>query len=222
VRAIVAWYGPAAAVLIAAWSTGSLAPQEAALHLADGTRIRVRLSQFISSETSTPGDPVHLAIAEDVAVDGSVAIKRGALATGTILEAAPVTFGRRGWFWRPRLRTGRLVVGINETHAVDGQMIRLRTSPVKSSDVLVPGVVVATPPRALLRWAHEGTGFDAFVDGDYVVRGEGFGVRSRQHFLVAAAEKSSQGGSLASVRPPTDDGRAAQLHHDGHDYENRP
>jgi len=100
VRAIVAWNGPAVAVLIAAWSTGSLAPQEAALHLADGTRIRVRLLQFISSETSTPGAPVHLDIAEDVAVDGSLAIKRGTLATGTIPEAAPVIIGRRGDFDR--------------------------------------------------------------------------------------------------------------------------
>jgi len=41
-----------------------------------------------------------------------------------------VTFGRRGWLWRPRLRTGRLVLGINETPAVDGQMIRLQTSHV--------------------------------------------------------------------------------------------
>ena len=65
-RAIVAWYRPAVAVLIAAWSTGSRAPQEAALHLADGTRIPVRLLQFVSSETLTPGEPVHFAIAEDI------------------------------------------------------------------------------------------------------------------------------------------------------------
>ena len=89
-RAIVAWHGPAVAVLMAACSAGLLSFQEPELHLADGTRIRVRLLQFISSETSTPGEPVHLEVPEDVAVDGVVAIKRGTPATGTILEAAPV------------------------------------------------------------------------------------------------------------------------------------
>ena len=55
----------------------------------DGTKLRVRLDQPLSSATAEVGQAVELTVAEAVKIDGSVAIKEGSRATGTITEALP-------------------------------------------------------------------------------------------------------------------------------------
>ena len=53
--------------------------------LVDGTRVRVRLAQVISSETSTPGDVIACTVIQDVVVDGVVVIAHGTPVTGRIV-----------------------------------------------------------------------------------------------------------------------------------------
>lgn len=159
----------AAIMLIAACSAAPLGSPEADSSLPDGTPVSVRLLQFISSETSKAGDPIRFDVADAVQLDTNVLIKRGTPVTGTVVRAAPAAF--RPWMWAPRLSQGRLVLTIDRTTAIDGQPIRLRASLAKSTNGRVVGVNAATPtPRSLLRWAHHGTRFNAFVDGDYVIK----------------------------------------------------
>jgi hypothetical protein len=161
--------GFAAILLVAACSAAPLGSPQADSSLPDGTRVTVRLLQFISSETSKTGDPIRFQVADDVQRDTNVLIKRGAPVTGTVVQAAPASF--RPWIWTPRMRRGRLVLTIDRTTAIDGQLIRLRASPAKSTNGRGIGVNLATPtPRSVLRWAHHGTRFDAFVDGDYTIK----------------------------------------------------
>ena len=47
------------------------------VRLADGTRVRVRIMDLVTSETSRPGDAVRLQVADDVVVNGAVAIRGG-------------------------------------------------------------------------------------------------------------------------------------------------
>ena len=51
----------------------------------DGTRVRLRLAQVISSETSTPRDVVGFHVIQDVVVDGVVVIAHGTPVTGRIV-----------------------------------------------------------------------------------------------------------------------------------------
>lgn len=61
-----------------------------------------------------------------------------------------------------------MVFTFTDTHAVDGQRILLRSSQMKPA-AGQRGIAVGRTPRALLRWAHEGERFQAFVDGEYTV-----------------------------------------------------
>ena len=162
--------GTAAVLMLVVASSavpGSILQSE--VQLRDAAPVQVKLAQFISSETSTAGDLVRFGIADDVIVDGVVVIRRGTLATGTILEASPVRLARGGWFWRHRPRAGRLVFTVNETTSVDGQTIRLRPPAPTQGGIHERGPAAGRPP-ALLNWAHEGARFDVRVDGEYVVK----------------------------------------------------
>jgi len=165
----VVWCWPIIVVLATMWSSFAPSAQEAELHLADGTRVRTKLLQLITSETSRSADPVNLEVAEDLLVDGVVAISRGTFVTGTITEASPLRLPTWSWLWWPRPRPGRLTFTIEATRSVDSQTIRLRSSRVKQGTA---GIAVGTRRPTLMRWAHEGIRFNAFVDGDYMVKSQ--------------------------------------------------
>jgi hypothetical protein len=123
--------------------------------LPDGTPVEVRLLRVIASDISTPGEPVHLAVAADVAVDKLVLLAKGTPVAGVIVEAAPS---------RVSGRPARLIFTIHQTSSVSGQTIRLRTSPDKAGEQRAS---VTGGRSALLLWAAPGQIFHAFVDGDY-------------------------------------------------------
>ncbi len=147
----------AALLTMVAVATAHAAPRE--VRVPDGTRLRVKLLQFISSETSRAGEPVRFEVAEDVIL-GSIVIRRGASVEGSIVDSSPYRLPRWPVWWR-RSRPGRLTFTVTRTESINGDPIRLRFSADPSR--------LMTPPP-LLRWEHEGEVFDAFVDGDYVVR----------------------------------------------------
>jgi len=142
-----------AAVILAA-NVPLCVPRE--IHVSDGTRVPIKLMEFISSETSQPGDPVRFAVTEDVVVSGVVVIRRGTTAVGRIAEAIPY---RVHWFlWWTRVHPGRLSIAVTATTASNGEPIRLR----------LMGATRHGAPT-LIRWEHEGELFDAAVDGNYVL-----------------------------------------------------
>ena len=63
--------------------------------LQDGTPIKLRLSQTVSSADAHVNDRVEFEVLEDVMVDNVVVIQKGASALGTVTEAVP----KKPW-WR--------------------------------------------------------------------------------------------------------------------------
>jgi hypothetical protein len=62
----------------------------ASIVLPAGTNIRVRLDQDLGSKISQPGDSFTATVADDVEVDGRVAVARGSRADGAVIDAKPL------------------------------------------------------------------------------------------------------------------------------------
>lgn len=65
-------------------------PPPAVISLPEGTSIRVRLDDDLSSQTSHTGDSFSATVADDVMKNGEVVIAKGARAEGTVVNAAPL------------------------------------------------------------------------------------------------------------------------------------
>lgn len=61
--------------------------------LAEGTEVNLRMAQDISSRAARPGEPIELALAEDLKVGNSVIAKAGQRALGEVVQA------KRPDFW---------------------------------------------------------------------------------------------------------------------------
>ncbi len=142
----------------------------------DGTRLRVRLDQSISSATAEQGQSVELSITEAVKVGDQVVIPDGARVTGTITEAQEK---------RHMGRAGKLDFSIDRVRAIDGEWIPLRYTVNKrnggshavSTGVLTAGAAVlfwpAAPAFLLIKGKdvtlNKGMVFDTFTDQDHVL-----------------------------------------------------
>ncbi len=65
-------------------------PAAAAVTVPAGHTMVVRLNEAVGSKISKPGDTFSAVVAEPVDVDGKVVIPKGAEATGTVVDAAPL------------------------------------------------------------------------------------------------------------------------------------
>jgi len=95
----------------------------AQVQIPEGTPLRVRLEQDLSSATAQKGQQVQLSVAEEVKVDSIVVISKGAPATGQIIEAVP----------RKLTGSGKLDFSVVAVVAADGQSIPLRYSQDKKA-----------------------------------------------------------------------------------------
>ncbi len=140
----------------------------------DGTRLRVRLDQSVSSATADQGQAVELSVTEAVKVADQVVIPEGARVTGTITEAQER---------RHMGRAGKLDFSIDRVRAIDGEWIPLRYTVNKksggshavSTGVLTAGAAVlfwpAAPAFLLIKGKdvtlNKGMVFDTFTDQDH-------------------------------------------------------
>lgn len=145
---------------------------ESGFILRDGTPVRLRLNQNLSSADATVGAPVDFEVLEDVKVDGRVVIARGGVALGTITEARPKRRLGRG---------GKLNVNIDHVRLVNGEKVALRAikeAKGAGKGGTVTGAVVATsivffPAAPLFLLMHgkditipKGTEITAYINGD--------------------------------------------------------
>lgn len=142
----------------------------------DGTKIRVRLDQNISSKTADEGQTVALSVMEAVEVNGLTVVPEGAAATGTITTAQESR--RMG-------RAGKLDFSIDRVRAADGRWVPVRYHMQKkqgadksiSTGILTAGAVILFWPAAplfLLRKGkdtdiHRGVAFDVYTDRNHVL-----------------------------------------------------
>lgn len=178
----------------------------AQVEVPEGTKVRVRLEQPLSSATAEVNQHVQLAVSEDVTVKGLVAIPRGAVVDGKILVAVPKR--RMG-------RTGKLDFSIDDILASDGGKIPLRYSPVKKNGgshtvrtgVITAGVAVLFWPAApfvLLMQGKDanfaqGMTFEVFTNTAYSVK-----ARPEPAVATAAVTTSATSVTITSDFPGAD------------------
>src|SRR3954465_7739367 len=146
----------------------------------DGTKLRVRLDQTISSGSAEQGQAVELSITEAVRVNDQVVIPDGARGTG------PVTMAQEK---RHTGGAGKLDFSIDRVRAIDGEWIPIRYTVNKanggshavSTGVLTAGAAVlfwpAAPAFLLIKGKdvniNKGVVFNAFTDADHVLNNAG-------------------------------------------------
>ena len=172
------------------------APQRAPLPntLLDGTAVKLRLGENLSSETSRTGDLVPFEVTEDVMVDGVVVIPKGAQAMATVTNAEPKRRMGRG---------GKLDVNVDSVRLADGEKAQLRAVKDTSGGGHVgamTGAMVATslvffPAAPLFLFMHgksvnipQGTEVTAFVQGDMKLDMAKFAAGATTAATVPAAE----------------------------------
>jgi hypothetical protein len=142
----------------------------------DGTKVRIRLDQSLSSATADEGQTVELSVSDTVRVEGITVVSEGARATGTVVLAQEKR--RMG-------RAGKLDFSVDRIRAVNGEWLPVRYTLTKragdskavSTGVITAGVAVAFWPAApfvLLRKGkdidiNKGVTFDVFIDGNHTV-----------------------------------------------------
>ncbi len=115
-----------------------------AVTIPEGTRVRVRLDQSISSATAEKGQTVEFSTTDPVMVGGVVAIPEGALATGTITQSRPK---------QHMGRAGKLDFSIDRVKAADNAWVPLRyTLNRESGDSHAVRTGVITAGVAALFW----------------------------------------------------------------------
>lgn len=140
--------------------------------LLDGTPVRLRLTQTVSSEEAKTGDEVPFEVLEEVDINGVAVIKKGDTAFATIIKAEPK---------RMMGRAGKLDMSISYVRLSDQEKISLRaekTAKGKNDAVGITVGIVATgvlffpaAPLFLLRHGKEiaipqGSLITAYVEGN--------------------------------------------------------
>jgi hypothetical protein len=111
--------------------------------LADGTPVKVKFKQTISSKTAKENDPVEFEVSEDVLVENVIVIAKGALARGIVTKAK-----RSGMLGRK----GKLEISLKEVTLVSGERVAIRAEQ-KSGGGTSGGIIalaVVVTPLALL------------------------------------------------------------------------
>jgi len=189
--------------------------------LPEGTKIRVRLDQNISSATAEEGQTVELSVADAVKAGEAVVIAEGARVTGAVTQAHE----------KRRLgRAGKLDFSIDRVRTVDNQWIPLRYTVTKksgqshavSTGILTAGVAAVFWPAApvmLLRKGQDininrGVAFDVYTDTNHAV-----GAVAPPEGVVSSAVATSGGTATVSITSPT---AAAEIEVDGAFVGNTP
>lgn len=140
--------------------------------LLDGTAVKLKLAENLSSATAKTGQHVAFEVIDEVDVNGVPVIAKGAQAVGTVTNAEPKkTMGR----------AGKLDVNIDSVRLIDGERAMLSATKSEKGGGhtgamtagMVGAAIVFFPAAPLLLFVHgkditipEGTEITAFVSGD--------------------------------------------------------
>jgi hypothetical protein len=131
----------------------------------DGTEVRLRLLEALSSATARVDERVRFEVSDDVVVNGTIVIAQGAQAWGTVIVGQKKkSFGRRG----------KLDFSIDYVKAIHDQNIRVRATKQRQGDesYVKAGVItyLAGPFGMLVKGKDvelaAGSEYAIFIDGD--------------------------------------------------------
>ena len=108
--------------------------QAATVKIAEGTEVRLRMLDALSSATAVQGQRFNLELDDDIRVDGVVVIARGSKALGTVVSARKRGFMGKG---------GELNIMIDYL-IVNDERVRLRASSGREGDDKVGATVALT------------------------------------------------------------------------------
>lgn len=149
--------------------------------LLDGTPVKMRLAENLSSETNKTGDQIAFEVTEEVDVDGVAVIPKGAQALATVTDAQPKRRMGRG---------GKLDVNVDSVRLADGEKAQLRAEKGAKggghvgamTGAMVGTAIVFFPAAPLFLFMHgksveipKGTEVTAFVQGDMHLTMANFG-----------------------------------------------
>jgi hypothetical protein len=134
------------------------------LVLKEGTDVKLKFADDLSSKTATEGDPVNLVLDEDLKVGDVVVVKAGAKATGTVTNAKKA--GMLG-------KAGELNMRLEHLKAGD-QRVKIRGSKGKEGqgkEGTMIALTVLFGPIGLIKHGKNvevkaGTPLAAYVDAD--------------------------------------------------------
>jgi hypothetical protein len=171
----------------------------------DGTPIKLRLAENVSSGDARAGQQVPFECIEDLQVDGVTVLPKGTVAMGVVTEAEPK---------RSMGRAGKLDMSISYARLTDNEKVALRA--VKeakggSHTGAMAGAMVAT---SLIIWPAapfflfikgkditipQGTEITAFVEGDMHLDMSKFGVAPQPALVASSNMAPSSSGSQVSL-----------------------
>jgi hypothetical protein len=173
--------------------------------LLDGTPVRLRLTQTISSADAKTGQDIPFEVIEEIKVDGTVVIPKSATALGTVTNAMPKR--RMG-------REGKLDIAISYARMADQEKCSLRASKEghggghvgAMTGAMVGTAIVFFPAAPLFLFMHgkditiaQGTEITAFVEGDMHLDMAKFGVVPPSAASPAVAPESQANISIEST-----------------------
>ena len=178
--------------------------------LLDGTPVKLRLSQSISSADAKMGQEVPFEVVEDVKIDDAVVLPKGASAIANVTEAEHK---------KSMGRAGKLNVAISYARLTDGEKVALRA--VKEAKGgghvgAMTGAIVATsivffPAAPLFLFIHgkditipQGTEITAFADGDMHLDMARFGAAPPTGAAASVIASAPASLSIASTPPGAD------------------
>jgi hypothetical protein len=143
--------------------------------LEDGTPVKLRISQTVSSADAHLNDRVEFEVLEDIKVADTLIIPKGSIAWGTVTEAQPKRWAGRG---------GKLEIVMDSVRLSDGEKASLRaTKEVKGGDhkaAMTVGIVASGvlffPVAPLFLFVHgkdisipKGTEVPTFINGNFAL-----------------------------------------------------
>jgi hypothetical protein len=150
--------------------------------LLDGTPVKLRLSETISSANAKVGQEIPFEVVEEVKVDDVVVLSKGATAIATVTDCnAKKSMGR----------AGKLDISISYARLADQEKVALRATQENKggghvgamTGAMVATAIVFFPAAPLFLFIHgkditipQGTDITAFVEGDMHLNMANFGV----------------------------------------------
>ncbi len=132
----------------------------AKISIPDATGFKIALAEDIP-DNADKDQPVRFTVSEDVLVQGSVAIAKGAIVTGAIADPGKKKFLGVG--------VGRMTLRLTAVDAADGHKLNIRALPTRRAEGSVRDVDTGkSKPKAGVA-ASVGTEYFAYTDGDQTV-----------------------------------------------------
>ena len=176
--------------------------------LLDGTPVKLRLRQTISSADAKVGQEVPFEVVEEIKVEDLVVLPKGATAIATVTEAESKR--RMG-------RAGKLNINVSYARLTDNEKAALRAvKDMKGGSHVgaMTGAMVATgivffPAAPLFLFMHgkditipQGTEVTAFVDGDMHLEMARFGTTPTNAAAAPSASPAVQASLAIESTPP--------------------